>query len=527
MLRRCLSLTCAMSRSLLKSTGIVSLMTLVSRLLGFVRDVLQAALFGAGAGMDAFFVAFRIPNLFRRMFAEGAFSQAFVPVLGETREKGTDADVQDLVNVVAGTLGGFLLILTAVAVIGAPALMWLFAPGFADDAEKFALGVEMLRWTFPYLLLISLVAFAGGILNTYGRFAVPAFTPVWLNVCLIAAALWYHPSVLSLAIAVFVAGVVQLLFQLPALLSIGILPRPRWAWSDPRVKRIIKMMLPIMFGSSIAQISLMLDSIIASFLPQDGSVSWLWYADRLMEFPLGVFSIAIATVILPGLSAHFAKRSEEGFSATIDWAIRMVLVLGLPAALGLFLLAGPLVSTLFQHQAFTAEDVRMTAWALNAYAIGFLGFSLVKILVPAYYSRQETRTPVRAGVIALSCAMLLSLSLVGTLLYFGFLAPHAGIALATALGAWINAGILFSGLWRDGIYKPQPGWGRFSLILLIGNGAMAAWLLWARGSLVEWTSAHWQTRALDLSVLIAVAVLVYGAAVISAGLRPRDFKAAA
>lgn len=516
-----------MSRSLLKSTGIVSLMTLVSRLLGFVRDVLQAALFGAGAGMDAFFVAFRIPNLFRRMFAEGAFSQAFVPVLGQTREQASEAEVKELVDVVAGTLGGFLLILTAIAVIGAPALMWLFAPGFADTPEKFALGVEMLRWTFPYLLLISLVAFAGGILNTYGRFAVPAFTPVWLNVCLIGAALWYSPSVLALAIAVFVAGVVQLLFQVPALIRIGMMPRPRWGWSDPRVRRIIRMMLPIMFGSSIAQISLMLDSIIASFLPADGSVSWLWYADRLMEFPLGIFSIAIATVILPGLSKHFALKSEAGFSSTIDWAIRMVLVVGLPAALGLFLLAGPLVSTLFQHQAFTATDVHMTAWALNAYAIGFLGFSMVKILVPGYYARQETRTPVRAGVIALSCSMLLSLSIVGVLLWQGFVAPHAGIALSTALGAWINAGILFIGLWRGGIYRPQPGWGRFARILLLGNAAMVAWLLWARGPLPQWTEASWDARALDLAVLIGVAILLYGVTAVLAGLRPRDLRAAA
>ena len=513
-----------MSSSLIRSTSVVSAMTLISRLLGFVRDVLQAALFGAGAGMDAFFVAFRIPNLFRRMFAEGAFSQAFVPVLTETRQQASEAEVKALVDVVAGTLGGFLLMLTAVAVLGAPALMWLFAPGFADTPEKFALGVEMLRWTFPYLLLISLTAFAGGILNSYGRFAVPAFTPVWLNVCLIAAALMYAPSALSLAIAVFVAGIVQLLFQLPSLIALGLLPRPRWAWQDPRVKRIIKMMLPIMFGSSVAQISLMLDSIIASFLPANGSVSWLWYADRLMEFPLGVFSIAIATVVLPALSAQYALRSEQQFSQTIDWSLRTVLVLGLPAALGLLLLAGPLVSTLFQHGEFTARDVQMTGWALNAYALGFLGFSFVKILVPGFYARHETSTPVRAGITALCISMSLSLTLVGILLWQDFIAPHAGIALATALGAWINATLLLRGLWRDGVFRPQPGWRRYAAQLGAAAVTMSAWIIWQRGELQWWMAQHWAERAQQLLLIIGGAVLIYFAVLLLMGLRPRHFR---
>ena len=389
-----------MTSGLLRSTGVVGSMTLVSRVLGFVRDVLQAALFGAGAAMDAFFIAFRIPNLFRRLFAEGAFSQAFVPVLSETRRTQSAEEVRDLVGVVSGTLGGVLLVLTAACVIGAPLLIGLFAPGFSDTPEKFGQAVEMLRWTFPYLMFVSLVALAGGVLNAHGRFAAPAFTPVWLNVCLIAAALWYAPNVVSLAIAVFIAGVIQLLFLLPSLARIGMLARPRWGWSDPRVRRIMLLMLPIMFGSSVGQLSLLVDSIIASFLPRDGSVSWLWFADRLMEFPLGTFSIAIATVILPALSRQADAAGAEGFSRTIDWAIRMVLLIGVPAAIGLFVLSGPLVATLFFHGQFTAEDVRMTGWALQAYALGFLGFSLVKVLVPGYFARQDARTPVRCGAVS-------------------------------------------------------------------------------------------------------------------------------
>lgn len=509
-----------MSRELLRSTGVVGLMTLLSRILGFVRDVLQASLFGAGAAMDAFFIAFRIPNLFRRMFAEGAFSQAFVPVLSEARQTQSPEAVRELVSVVSGTLAGVLLMLTAVCVAGAPLLISLFAPGFADEPEKFAQAVTMLRWTFPYLLFVSLVALCAGVLNAWGRFGAPAFAPVWLNVCLIVAALAFAPNATALAIAVFAAGVVQLLFLLPYMARIGMLVRPRWGLRDPRVRRILFLMAPIMFGSSIGQLSLLVDSIIASFLPRDGSVSWLWFADRLMEFPLGTFSIAIATVILPALARQHASASGAEFSATLDWALRMVLLVGLPAALGLFVLALPLVATLFGHGRFDAEDVRMTAVALQAYALGFMGFSLVKVLVPGYFARQDARTPVRCGVIALCCGMAMSACFVLLLLWLDHPAPHAGIALATGLSAWLNAVLLYRGLRRDGVHRPAADWGPFGLRLVLACAGMVALLGWQHGSVEFWLQASVGERAVQLALLVCGGAAAYFALLGALGLRP-------
>jgi putative peptidoglycan lipid II flippase len=513
-----------MAGSLLKSTGVVSLMTLVSRVLGFVRDILMVTLFGATAATDVFFVAFRIPNLFRRLFAEGAFSQAFVPVLSEARTTRSEAEVKALVNTVAGTLAGVLSVITALALVGAPAIMWLFAPGFSQNPEKFALGVELLRWTFPYLLLISLTAFLGGILNAYGKFALPAVNPVWLNFCMITAAWFFAPSVEALAISVLMAGVVQLLFLLPAVARLRLLPHPRWGWSDPQVRKIMLLMIPIMLGSSASQFSLILDTVIASFLPGDGSVTWLWYGDRLMEFPLGTFSIAIATVILPSLARQHTRQSPEAFSATLDWGLRMVLLIGLPAMLGLLLLAGPLVSTLFQHKAFTAHDVAMTAWALAAYSFGFLGFSLVKVLVPGFYARQETRAPLRYAFVAFGSGMACSLAFTGIALWAGFVAPHAAIALATAVGAWINAGLLYRRLRRDGIYQPGAGWRRLSLQLLVANGLMAALLVVMAGDLELWTTASAGARIERLTLIIGAAMGVYFGALRVLGVRVRDFR---
>jgi putative peptidoglycan lipid II flippase len=509
-----------MSSSLLKSSGVVGGATLLSRVLGFVRDVLQAALFGAGAAMDAFFVAFRIPNLFRRMFAEGAFQQAFVPVLTQTRRQGDEEEVRKLIDVVAGTMGGFLLLITAASVLAAPLLMGVFAPGFRADPEKFEQAVVLLRWTFPYLMCMSLAALLSGILNAYGRFAVPALTPMWLNVCLIGAALWYAPSVEALAIAVFFAGFIQLAFLLPSVARLGLMPRPRWGWRDPQVRRIITLMLPIMLGASISQLSLLLDSIIASFLPLDGSVSWLWYADRLMEFPLGIFSIAIATVILPNLASHFASNDGERFTETLDWALRLVLLLGMPAALGLFLLAGPMVSTLFQHAAFTARDVSMTAWALGAYAFGFLGFSFVKILIPGFYARQQTGTPLRLGMIAFGIGMVLSISITLILLHLDFVAPHAGIAASTATAAWINASLLFLRLRRDGAYRPAAGWPRYLLQIGIASLAMSLFLIVMAGPLASWTEAPALNRILRLAGLVGGGALIYLTVLVACGLRP-------
>jgi putative peptidoglycan lipid II flippase len=514
--------------SLLKSTTVVGLMTLLSRISGFLRDVLLAVLFGATAGMDAFLVAFKIHNFLRRLFSEGAFTQAFVPVLGETKAKGSDEDVRGLVTVVAGTLGGVLTLVTMLGVLGAPLLILLFAPGFLKEPSKYHLSVDLLRLTFPYLLFISLTALAAGVLNTYRRFAAPAFTPVLLNLCLIAAALWLAPHfeqpIYALAVGVFLAGVAQLVFQFPFLRRIGMLPLPRWGWRDSRVRRILNLMLPVLFGSSVQQVAMLLDTVIASLLVT-GSVSWLYYADRLMEFPLGIFSVAIATVILPTLSARFAEASHAGFSQTLDWALRLLLVVVVPAAVGLFVLAGPLIATLFQYRSFTADDAMMTRYALMAYALGLLTFSLVKVLLPGYYARQDTRTPVRYGVQALLIGMVMSVGFALGLQALGWVAPHAGLALATSLGALINASLLYRGLRRSGVYQPGDGWQRFGLQIGLAALCMGALLWWLAGDLTAWLDLGLQGRVWRLAGLIAAGAAVYFTILLLSGLRPRQLSA--
>ncbi len=497
---------------------------MVSRVLGFVRDMVFANLFGAGAATDAFFVAFKIPNFFRRLFAEGAFSQAFVPVLSEYKARCSEAEVRGLVANVSGTLGVILLLLTVLAIIGATPLVTVFAPGFRGDEAKFALTAEMLRITFPYLMLISLTALAGGILNTYGHFAVPAVTPVWLNISLIGAAFYLAPlfdaGVVGLAWGVFIAGVVQLLFQFPSLARLGLLPRPRWGWHDEGVRRIIRLMLPAIFGSSVAQINLLLDTIIASFLVS-GSVSWLYYSDRLVEFPLGVFGIALATVILPSLSQRHAESDPQAFSRTLDWGLRWVFLIGTPAAVGLILLAGPMLTTLFQYGAFAARDVQMAALSLMAYGVGLLAFMLVKVLAPGFYARQDTKTPVRIGVYSMVSNMGLNLLFVVPMALAGIEGPHAGLALATALAAFLNAGMLFRKLKRSGVFVAQSGWGRFSLRLLFANGAMGAALWWACAPLTEWFAWGASLRAMNLGGLVALGIGVYFLALWLVGVRPR------
>ncbi len=498
---------------------------MVSRVLGFVRDMVFANLFGAGATTDAFFVAFKIPNFFRRLFAEGAFSQAFVPVLSEYKARRSEAEVRLLVANVSGTLGTILLLLTVTVVVaGATPLAMIFAPGWSGDEEKYALTADMLRITFPYLMLISLTALAGGILNTYGRFAVPAVTPVWLNISLIGAAFYlaplFEPGVVGLAWGVFIAGVVQLLFQFPALLRLGLLPRPRWGWHDEGVRRIIKLMVPAIFGSSVAQINLLLDTIIASFLVS-GSVSWLYYSDRLVEFPLGVFGIALATVILPSLSQRHAEADPRAFSRTLDWGLRWVFLIGTPAAVGLILLAAPMLTTLFQYGAFAAEDVEMAALSLMAYGVGLLGFMLVKVLAPGFYARQDTKTPVRIGIVAMVANMGLNLLFVVPMAIAGISGPHAGLALATALAAFVNSGLLFRRLKQSGVFAAQPGWGRFVLRLLFANGAMGAALWWACAPLTEWFAWEASLRAINLAGLVALGIGVYFFALWMVGVRPR------
>lgn len=518
----------SMSKELVRSTSVVSGMTLLSRVMGFVRDMVLAALFGAGAAMDAFFVAFKIPNFLRRLFAEGAFSQAFVPVLSEYRQQRDVSEVRRLVAEVAGTLFGILFLVTLIGVVASPALVWLFAPGFADEPERFALAAEMLRFTFPYILFISLVALAGGVLNAYGYFAVPAFTPVLLNVCLISVALWLAPGferpVVALAVGVFIAGAAQLLIQLPAMRRVGLLPLPRWGWSSDGVQRILKLMLPAIFGSSVAQISLLFDTIMASFLVA-GSVSWLYFSDRLMEFPLGIFAIALSTVILPSLSRDHAAENQQAFSAKLDWALRLCLLVALPAAVGLVLLAGPMLATLFQYGEFSGHDVYMARWSLWAYGFGLLGFSLVKVLVPGYFARQDTRTPVRYGITALVTNMVLNVAFVVPMVLLDFVAPHAGLALATICAAFVNAALLFKGLRQQGVYKPQAGWPQFSLQLGVSSALMAAFIVFCKPQLGWWLQAALFDRVLWLLGLIVTAAGLYFLSLLLCGLKPRQLLA--
>ena len=493
-------------------------MTLISRVLGFVRDVVIARAFGAGASTDAFFVAFKIPNYLRRLFAEGAFSQAFVPVLSEYKTKRDHAAVAALADRVTGTLAWVLFLVTAAGILLAPFLIMLFAPGYVGVPEKYDMTVSMLRVTFPYLFFISLTALAGGILNTFGRFAVPAFTPVFLNICMIAAAVWLAPRmdkpVTALAWGVLAAGIIQLAFQVPFLLRLKVFPRPRVDFHDPGVKRILNLMLPALFGVSVTQINLMVDNILASFLPT-GSISWIYYADRMIEFPLGGFAIALSTAILPSLSEKHAEGKTEKFSQTLDWALRWTLLIGLPASVGLAALAGPVLVSLFQYGEFSAHDVEMTRRALIPYTIGLMAFTTIKVLAPGFYSRQDTRTPVRAGVAAMLTNIVLSTGLM-------FYMAHAGLTLGTSLAACVNGGLLFWHLRRDGIYRPGPGWWAFMFRIALANLAMGAVLMYGDGDIAHWLHGSVWQRMWHLSVGLVVAVWVYAATLIATGLRWRD-----
>jgi putative peptidoglycan lipid II flippase len=496
-------------------------MTMLSRVLGLIRDVVVASYFGASSSADAFFVAFKIPNFLRRLFAEGAFAQAFVPVLSEYRSQRDFNAVQHLVNAVAGTLGGVLVFVTALAVLGAPVLTALFAPGFyMGDSAKFQLAAEMLRITFPYLLLISLTAFAGAVLNSYERFAVPAFTPVLLNVSLIGSAIFlspfFDPPVLALAWGVMIAGVVQLVFQLPFMARLSLLPKPVWGWNDPGVRRIMKLMVPALFGVSVTQINLLLDTVLASFL-QTGSVSWLYYSDRLVELPLGVFGIAIATVILPGLSRKHVEQSNEHFSSTLNWAMQMVLLIGIPAAVALFILAEPMLITLFHYGALTDRDVMMAAMSLRAYACGLLAFMLIKVLATGYFSRQDTKTPVKIGIQAAVANMVFNLVLIGPL-------AHVGLAAATALSAFMNAGLLLYGLLKSGVLVWSPGWGIQVVRMLVANSVMAVIICQIMASTDQWLQMGLWDRVTEMAILVVAGVVTYSLVLILAGLRPKHLK---
>ncbi len=499
--------------ALIKSTASVGSMTFLSRVLGLVRDIVIARFFSASDAADAFFVAFKIPNFLRRLFAEGAFSLAFVPVLTEYKNNFGAAQTRDLIDRVAGTLGIILLLLSLLGVVASPLLISIFAAGFLDQPEKFKLTSDMLRITFPYILLISMTAMAGGILNTWKRFAVPAFTPVLLNLSLIGCAMWLAPRldvpIHALAWGVFIAGMAQLLFQLPFLYREGLLPRPKWGWKHEGVQKIIKLMIPALFGSSVAQINLLFDTFIASFLVT-GSVAWLYYSDRLLEFPLGVFGIALATVVLPNLSeSHYQKGNNE-FSNTLRWAIRLSLLIAVPATFGLFILAQPILATLFQYGAFSSNDSTMAAFSLMAYSLGLPAFVLIKILAAAFYARQDTRTPVRIGIQAMVLNMVLNVIFVVAMIRNDFVAPHVGLALATSASAYFNATRLALALRRDSLLEPVASFATTLFKILLCCVGMAVLIYLMLPQIETWSEWRWYQRVLELAWLIVPAILCYG-----------------
>ncbi|MGM0657896.1 MAG: murein biosynthesis integral membrane protein MurJ [Pseudomonadota bacterium] len=522
--------------SLLRSIFSFSSMTLVSRVLGLVRDIVLARWFGATAATDAFFVAFKIPNFLRRLFAEGSFSLAFVPVLAEYRERGDQAAMKSLVDATAGSLLAVLLGLTGIGMLAAPWLIGIFAPGFADDPAQQTLAAEMLRVTFPYLLFIALTALSGGILNTLGKFALPALTPALLNVSLITAAVVFSQHfaepVKALAWGVLAAGILQLAIQLPALARHGLLPRPRPGFGHPGVRRIMKLMIPTLFGSSVAQINLLFDVLIASLLVE-ASISWLYYGDRLMEFPLGMFGVALSVVILPTLSSLHARADSGQFRNTLEWAVLLGLAIGLPAAVGLAVLGGPTATTLFHYGEFAARDVDMTALALGAYCLGLPAFIGVKILAPAFFSRQDTRTPVRIAVLALVVNMALNVVFVGAITWQlagqAFLedpwaaldqhpGAHAGLALASSVAAWLNAGLLWKNLARQGMAPAFP-WRDLARIAF-AVVAMALALVWLVPPTIEWLDMTLTQRVLWLTGALGAGALVYAAVLAAVGIRP-------
>ncbi|QUM90877.1 murein biosynthesis integral membrane protein MurJ [Moritella sp. 36] len=516
-----------MSNKLIKSGLIVSSMTMISRILGLVRDVIVANLMGAGAAADVFFFANKIPNFLRRLFAEGAFAQAFVPVLTEYQQTGDKQKVRQLIASVSGTLGVLVTIVTLFGVIGSPLITILFGAGwFVDwlndgpDAHKFELASFMLKITFPYLWFITFTALSGAILNTLGKFAVAAFTPVFLNIAIIGAALFIAPTLeqpeIGLAIGVFIGGAIQFLFQIPFLAKQNMLVKPRWGWRDPGVTKIRKLMIPAMFGVSVSQINLLFDTFIASFL-MTGSISWLYYSDRLLEFPLGLFGIAIATVILPALSRTHSARSDNQFKLTMDWGVRVVLLLGIPAMMGMIVLASPMLKVLFMRGEFGADDVSMASMSLMAYGSGLLSFMLIKVLAPGYYARQDTRTPVKFGIIAMISNMGFNIILA---IPFGYV----GLALATAGSATLNAGLLYWGLHKEGVYKINRDTGIVVVKLFVSAGLMAGLVQYAKPDMSQWYEWSLLDSSLCLLGLLGLAVISYSMALLVFGLRPRHFK---
>ena len=510
-----------MSKSLFRSTTMVSGITAISRILGFLRDMLIAQLFGTTPAVDAFYIAFRIPNFMRGLFAEGAFAQAFVPVLSEYRQLKTPQEIRLFMSHMQGSLLLVLCILTALALIFTPYLTALFAPGWlAKDPHRFMLTTHLLRITFPYLLLISITAFYASILNTYGMFGAPSFTPVLLNLIMILSALYLAPyfaePVEALAWGVLMAGISQLLFLKFFLILKQLVVWPRLLWRDEGVRKVMKLLIPALFGVSVAQISLLLDTLFASFLPT-GSISWLYYSDRLTYFPLGIFGVALATVILPHLSGKQAKTSVEEFSKTIDWALRCVCIIAIPAGIGLYLLAIPLFSTLFQYGKFHAHDVMMATLSLKAYAFGLPAFMLVKVLASGFYAKQDIKTPVKVAVISLIANMVLNFALIWQL-------KHAGLALATSLSSSLNAALLCWFLIKTGRYKPQKGWWLYLFKLWMASAVICAFIVMLSPLNSAWVThpAHW--KIIHLIGLLLGSVAVYFISLRVMGIRLSTFR---
>lgn len=517
--------------SLLKAASTVSLLTLASRVTGLVRDLLMAAVFGATAMTDAFNVAFRIPNLFRRLFGEGAFSQAFVPALAHSREQDGEEATRRMIDSVATILAWTLLFTCALGVAGAPVLVWMLASGFQQDPRGFEAAVLMTRWMFPYIGFMSMVALAAGILNTWKQFAIPAVTPVLLNACLIVAAWLGAPWFASMAIepiyamaaGVMVGGLLQLLVQFPALRRLGLLPRIalgwrgiRAAWTDPAMRGVARTMAPALLGVGVAQISLLINTQIASWLAP-GSVTWLGYADRLMEFPTALLGVALGVVLMPQLASARAGNDPVRYSAMLDWGLRLVVLLAVPSAAALLLFAQPLVATLFHYGAFKDSDVTQVSLALGGYGIGLLGLVAIKVLAPGFYASRDMRTPVRIAIVVLVITQLLNLALVP-------LFRHAGLALSIGIGALINAGWLLVGLIRAGIFQPSPGWARFSLQVGAGTALLAAFLFWGANEFpwLAWRSEGWK-RAGAMAAMLAVSGVVYFFTLWATGLKLRQF----
>ena len=512
---------------LLKSTSLVSALTLCSRLFGFIRESLVARIFGASAVTDAFNVAFRIPNLLRQLFNEGSFSTAFVPVLSDYKANRTAEETREFIDHVCGTLAAVLLMVVGVGLLAAPLIVRIVAPGWNDPAQT-ELTTDLLRVTFGYIFFVSLCGFAGGIMNTYRRFAVPALTPILLNVAMIFGAVvlsrYFSVPIFGLAWGALLGGLLQLIIQIPALMRLKLLPRPRWGWQHSGVRRVLKLMVPSMFGASVAQVNMLVDVAIATFL-MAGSVTWLSNADRLLQLPQGVFGVALSAVILPHLSGRFAKQDAAGFSAALDWALRIALIIAVPAMLTLTWLAEPVIWAVFGYGKYTSRDVHMAAWSLGTLALGLPAFIGVKVLAPGFFSRMDTKTPVKAAMTSLISNMFLNGIFVGSAVYFSFYAPHAGMSLASAISGYINAGLLLFWLRKAGVFQAQPGWLAFAFQLLMAVITLSLLFAFAAQHFESWIGP-WQgvpahKRFIAVFSVIAAGGVVYVGTLVACGLNPR------